>query len=119
MEDRGGDLICTRCGARERDCPGDCDTGYRPRDGSRGAIVEDDGVVASGDNDPTRHGFGVIDTPTPRYAEELPLRERWARDWSPSGDRKADQVWVRLASVTTRREYLDGPAIEYRRPRDA
>ena len=105
MEERRGDLFCITCGARERDCPGDCETGYRPRDGSRG--------------DPNRHGFGVIDAPTPRYAEELPLRERWARDWSPSGDRKSDQVWVRLASVTTRREYLDGPAIEYRRPRDA
>ena len=105
MESRRGDLICARCGARETDCPGDCYTGYRPRDGSRG--------------DPPRHGFGVIDTPTPRYADDLPLRERGARDWSPSGDRKTYQVWVRLASVTTRREYLDGPAVEYRRPRDA
>ena len=105
MESRRGDLICTRCGARETDCPGDCETGYRPRDGSRGA--------------PTRFGFGVIDTPTPRYAEELPARERWAREWSPSGDRNRDQSWVRLASVKVRREWVKGPATEYRRPRDA
>ena len=105
MESRRGDLICTRCGARETDCPGDCETGYRPRDGSR--------------VDPTRFGFGVIDTPTPRYAEELPARERWAREWSPSGDRNRDQSWVRLASVKVRREWVKGPATEYRRPRDA
>lgn len=83
LEERRGEFFCATCGARERDCPGDCKTGHRPADGSRG--------------DPNRHGFGVIDTPTPRAADPLPMRERWAREWSPSGNRNRDQVWVRAS----------------------
>lgn len=92
MEDRRGDFVCVNCGARERDCPGDCDTGYRPRDGSRGDL--------------TRHGFGVIDTPTPRYVEPRSLRERWAVEWSPTGDRRKDQIYWQVSEILVRRRGL-------------